>query len=82
MSDSEFLDFCFSADGFDYADDDGLGAFYERTVPAEFEQVSLEDAGLEECTEHAHGYHESVSGSVYDYTDYFYDGDESAFSPI
>lgn len=42
---------------------------------------SLEDAGLEEAeTEPEFGYFESNGGSVYSYTDWFYDGDEQAFT--
>ena len=47
--------------------------------------VSLEEAGLEEIDEgHNHGYHNAKgsNGSIYEYTDWFYDGDESAFSII
>jgi hypothetical protein len=44
----------------------------------EFE--TLEDAGLEEINEHAHGKQLSNEGSIYSYTDWFYDNDESAFS--
>jgi hypothetical protein len=49
----------------------------------EFE--TLEDAGLEESTEDdpsAHGHFLSSEGSVYAYTDWFYDGDRSAFSAL
>jgi len=44
--------------------------------------VSLELAGFEEESGHTHGYHHSKgsNGSIYEYTDWFYDGDESAFS--
>lgn len=41
--------------------------------------VSLEEAGLEEDDEHAHGIFHSNEGSIYSYTAWFYDGDESAF---
>lgn len=41
--------------------------------------VSLEEAEYEEESEQMHGTHTSVSGSIYSYTDWFYDGDESAF---
>jgi hypothetical protein len=41
--------------------------------------VSLADAGLEEDDEHAHGIFHSNEGSIYSYTAWFYDGDESAF---
>ena len=47
--------------------------------------VSLEEAGLEEIDEgHNHGYHNAKgsNGSIYEYTDWFYDNDESAFSVI
>jgi hypothetical protein len=45
--------------------------------------VSLEEAGLEETpAEHAHGIFHSNEGSVYSYTDWFYDGDTDAFSVI
>lgn len=45
----------------------------------EFE--TLEDAGLEESTEDepVHGQYLSTEGSIFSYTDWFYDGDESAF---
>jgi hypothetical protein len=44
--------------------------------------VSLELAGFEEESGHTHGYHHSKgsNGSIYEYTEWFYDGDESAFS--
>jgi hypothetical protein len=45
--------------------------------------VSLEDAGLEETTDDAplFGYHDTAgsNGSVYSYTSWFYDADDSAF---
>jgi hypothetical protein len=41
--------------------------------------VSLEEAEYEEEAEQMHGTHTSVSGSIYSYTDWFYDGDDSAF---
>ena len=41
--------------------------------------VSLEEAEYEEESEQMHGTHTSVSGSIYSYTDWFYDGDDSAF---
>lgn len=41
--------------------------------------VSLEEAQMEEESEQNHGSHTSVSGSIYSYTDWFYDGDDSAF---
>jgi hypothetical protein len=42
--------------------------------------VSLEEAEYEEAeAEQCHGTHTSVSGSIYSYTDWFYDGDDSAF---
>lgn len=44
--------------------------------------VSLEEAEYEEESEQMHGSHTSVSGSIYSYTDWFYDGDDSAFSII
>jgi hypothetical protein len=45
----------------------------------EFE--TLEDAGLEESREDepVHGQYLSTEGSIFSYTDWFYDGDESAF---
>jgi hypothetical protein len=49
----------------------------------EFE--TLEEAGLEEGTEDdpsVHGHFLSNEGSVFAYTDWFYDGDQSAFSTI
>ena len=44
--------------------------------------VSLEFAGFEESTndEPLHGIHHGSSGSIYSYTSWFYDGDDSAFS--
>jgi len=48
--------------------------------------VSLDDAGLEECSssDPLFGYHDAAgsNGSVYSYTSWFYDGDESAFEVI
>ena len=46
----------------------------------EFE--TLEEAGLEESTadEPTHGHYLSCEGSIYSYTDWFYDNDSSAFS--
>lgn len=44
--------------------------------------VSLEDAGLEESDEPLHGIHHSNEGSVYSYTAWFYDEDDSAFSIV
>jgi len=41
--------------------------------------ISLEEAEYEEESEQMHGLHTSVSGSIYSYTDWFYDGDDSAF---
>ena len=42
--------------------------------------ISLEEAEFEEQeAEQCHGTHTSVSGSIYSYTDWFYDGDDSAF---
>jgi hypothetical protein len=48
----------------------------------EFE--TLEEAGLEEARddEPTHGHHLSSEGSIYSYTEWFYDGDESAFCVI
>jgi len=44
--------------------------------------VSLEEMGLEEDNndDPCHGTHLSTGGSIYSYTDWYYDGDESAFS--
>lgn len=46
--------------------------------------TTLESAGLEEesSSEPLHGIYYSAEGSVYSYTEWFYDGDESAFSII
>lgn len=48
--------------------------------------VSLEEAELEEYVhEHAHGIYHSNEGSIYSYTDWFYDnegGNNEAFSII
>lgn len=45
--------------------------------------VSLEEAGLEEYVEEPlHGQYLSSEGSIYSYTDWFYDGDDQAFSVI
>jgi len=41
--------------------------------------ISLEEAEYEEESEQMHGSHTSVSGRIYSYTDWFYDGDDSAF---
>ncbi len=43
--------------------------------------LSLYDAELEEDTsdEPVHGQYLSAEGSIYSYTEWFYDGDESAF---
>jgi hypothetical protein len=47
------------------------------------EFLSLEEAGLEEYVEEPlHGQYHSNEGSIYSYTDWFYDGDDSAFSVI
>jgi hypothetical protein len=48
----------------------------------EFE--TLEEAGLEESTldEPVHGQYLSCEGSIYSYTDWFYDNDSSAFSTL
>lgn len=45
---------------------------------------TLEAAGLEEdsSSEPLHGIYYSTEGSIYSYTEWFYDGDESAFSMI
>lgn len=51
---------------------------WEDVIPAEC-MVSLVGAGLEEDDEHAHGIFHSNEGSIYSYTAWFYDGDESAF---
>lgn len=42
--------------------------------------MSLEDAGFEETNEQHHGKLLSSEGSIYSYTEWFYDGDDSAFS--
>jgi len=46
--------------------------------------TTLESAGLEEdaSSEPLHGIYYSTEGSVYSYTEWFYDGDESAFSIV
>ena len=44
----------------------------------EFE--TLENAGLEEANDYVHGKQVSNEASIYSYTDWFYDNDESAFS--
>lgn len=46
--------------------------------------VTLEDAGFEEdnSSEPVHGQYLSSEGSIYSYTEWFYDGDESAFSIV
>jgi len=45
---------------------------------------TLEAAGLEEdaSSEPLHGIYYSTEGSIYSYTEWFYDGDESAFSIV
>lgn len=47
------------------------------------EFVSLEEVGLEEGSEDEplHGQYHGQEGSIYSYTDWFYDHDESAFTP-
>ena len=44
--------------------------------------ITLEDAGFEEdiSDEPVHGVFLSTEGSIYSYTNWFYDADESAFS--
>lgn len=44
--------------------------------------ISLEEAGFEESAESLHGQYYSSEGSIYSYTDWFYDDDDSAFSVI
>jgi hypothetical protein len=47
--------------------------------------ITLHEAGLEEYTpssDYMFGIGDSNACSVYSYTNWFYDGDESAFSPI
>ena len=45
--------------------------------------VSLEEAGFEEADDTPlHGIYYSNEGSIYSYTDWFYDGDDQAFSVI
>jgi hypothetical protein len=44
--------------------------------------VSLEYAELEEVQMPIFGGTSSMSNGIYEYTSWFYDGDESAFSPI
>ncbi len=46
--------------------------------------ISLQDAGLEEAhdNEPLFGQYLCSEGSVYSYTEWFYDGDDSAFSII
>jgi hypothetical protein len=44
--------------------------------------LTLEAAGLEESDEPLFGQHYCSDGSIYSYTEWFYDGDESAFSVI
>lgn len=55
---------------------------WEDVIPAEC-MVSLEDAGFEEGDDDTplFGYHDGAgsNGSIYSYTAWFYDGDESAF---
>lgn len=47
------------------------------------EFLSLEEAGFEEVDNTPlHGIYYSNEGSIYSYTEWFYDGDESAFSVI
>jgi len=43
---------------------------------------SVESASLEETQESTFGYHYNPDASVYSYTSWFYDNDESAFSVI
>lgn len=55
---------------------------WEDVIPDEC-MLSLEEAGLEECNTDSplFGYHDAAgsNGSVYSYTSWFYDGDDSAF---
>lgn len=55
---------------------------WEDKAEAEGLFVPLELVGLEEDAGHNHGYHHGrgSNGSIYEYTDWFYDGDDSAFS--
>lgn len=48
------------------------------------ELISLEEAGLVEDSndEPLHGQYLSTEGSIYSYTAWFYDNDDSAFSVI
>ena len=43
---------------------------------------SVESANLEETQDSTYGYHYNPDASVYSYTSWFYDNDESAFSVI
>ena len=61
---------------------------FERMLQHKFERmlqqhaVSLDATGVEETDEPLHGIHHSNEGSIYSYTDWFYDSDESAFATI
>ena len=58
------------------------GAIAMKVAMTEQRFVTLEDAGLEEdnSSEPVYGQHLSSEGSIYSYTEWFYDADESAFS--
>lgn len=55
-----------------------------QVITETIEFISLEEAGLVEDSndEPLHGQYLSNEGSIYSYTDWFYDGDDSAFSVI
>lgn len=60
---------------------------FERMLQQRFERalresVSFEDIGFEETDEPLHGIHHSNEGSIYSYTAWFYDSDESAFATV
>lgn len=58
-------------------------SFLKENMMEGIEYISLEDAGLEESSDlPVFGLQESEScrHSIYSYTNWFYDGDESAFS--
>lgn len=50
-----------------------------------FDTITLHEAELEEYTpssDYMFGFNDSNACSIYSYTNWFYDGDESAFSPL
>lgn len=61
---------------------DAFEARMQACFEESFERLEPEDLGLEENDEPAHGIFHGNEGSIYSYTNWFYDEDESAFSVI